>query len=146
MRKTAMAVVLLLLATACGGSSGAAEFEMLREEVAALEADLREEVATLEADWAEFEMLRKEEPAWKDTTDGKEPAWPDGYQVIWIRICESIFADTAADNLSISPSDLCRCTLNGLMKAFLLEDYESWPQEVKDGAAAPYVTMCLLEK
>ncbi len=70
-----------------------------------------------------------------------EEAWPDDYQGLWMGICEAVTAK-AADDPSISVTDVCRCTLDGLMSAFRLADYESWPQEVKDGAAAPYVTMC----
>ena len=74
-------------------------------------------------------------------SDDGEQAWPDDYQSLWMGICEAV-TSKVADNPTVSTADVCRCTLDGLMSAFTLADYESWPQEVKDGAAAPYVTMC----
>ncbi|MEC8998719.1 MAG: hypothetical protein VYD11_05090 [Actinomycetota bacterium] len=74
-------------------------------------------------------------------SDDSEQAWPEDYQALWMGICEAVTAKVAEDP-EVSPTDLCRCTLDGLMSAFRLSDYESWSQEVKDGAAAPYVTMC----
>ena len=70
-----------------------------------------------------------------------DQAWPEAYQGLWVGICEAVTAKVA-DDPEVSPTDVCRCTLDGLMSAFRLSDYESWSQEVKDGAAAPYVTMC----
>ena len=110
--------------------------EALREEVATIQAQvaaaaqeleaLREEVATLQAQVAA-------------AAQGSE--WPDEYQTLWVDICQLILADAAAGD-GLSSRDICRCTLDGLMKAFSLKDYESWQQDLKDRAAAPYVTMC----
>ena len=131
-----MAMALVLVASACGGGSDSAELEALREEVATLQAQvaaaaqeleaLREEVATLQAQVAA-------------AAQGSE--WPDEYQTLWVDICQLILADAAAGD-GLSSRDICRCTLDGLMKAFSLKDYESWTQDIKDRAAAPYVTMC----
>ncbi len=131
-----MAMALVLVASACGGGSDSAELEALREEVATIQAQvaaaaqeleaLREEVATLQAQMAA-------------AAQGSE--WPDEYQTLWVDICQLILADAAAGD-GLSSRDICRCTLDGLMKAFSLKDYESWPQDIKDRAAAPYVTMC----
>ena len=131
-----LVAVLVLGGTACGGSVDSAELEALREEVATLQAQvvaaaqeleaLREEVATLQAQVVAV-------------AQGSE--WPDEYQTLWVDICQLILADAAAGD-GLSSRDICRCTLDGLMKAFSLKDYESWPQDVKDGAAAPYATWC----
>ena len=110
-----LVAVLVLGGTACGGSVDSAELEALREEVATLQA----QVAA--------------------AAQGSE--WPDEYQTLWVDICQLILADAAAGD-GLSSRDICRCTLDGLMKAFSLKDYESWPQDVKDGAAAPYATWC----
>lgn len=56
-------------------------------------------------------------------------------------ICEAV-TTKVADDPAVDVTEVCRCTLDGLMSAFTLADYESWSQEVRDGAAAPYVTMC----
>ena len=74
----------------------------------------------------------------------QDSEWPDEYQTLWVDTCQPIveaLAD-AADGDGLSARDICQCTLDGLMKAFSLKDYESWPQDIKDRAAAPYVTMC----
>ena len=110
-----MAMSLVLVASACGGGSDSAELEALREEVATIQA----QVAA--------------------AAQGSE--WPDEYQTLWVDICQLILADAAAGD-GLSARVICRCTLDGLMKAFSLKDYESWPQDVKDGAAAPYATWC----
>ena len=127
MRKLAIAVSFLLLATACGSDSESAELEALREKVATLEAQTTTVV-----------------PA--TPTTGEESAWPDEYQTGWMRSCEAIFADVKVDYPSVSPSNLCRCTLDGLMEAFSFNDYAPWTQDVQDSAAVPYVTMCWPEE
>ena len=113
-----MAMSLVLVASACGGGSDSAELEALREEVATLQAQV--------------------------AAAAQDSEWPDGYQTLWLDICQLILADAAiGDGLSAADiADICRCTLDGLMKAFSLKDYESWQQDLKDRAAAPYVTMC----
>jgi len=70
-----------------------------------------------------------------------ERAWPKDYQGLWMGICEAV-TTKVADDPAVDVTEVCRCTLDGLMSAFTLADYESWSQEVRDGAAAPYVTMC----
>ena len=115
MRTLAAAVALVLVASACGGGSDSAELEALREEVATLKAQV--------------------------AAAAQDSEWPDEYQTLWVDICQLILAD-AADGDGLSAPDICQCTLDGLMKAFSLKDYESWPQDIKDRAAAPYVTMC----
>ena len=118
MRTLAAAVALVLVASACGGGSDSAELEALREEVATLKAQVAAAV--------------------------QDSEWPDEYQTLWVDTCQPIveaLAD-AADGDGLSARDICQCTLDGLMKAFSLKDYESWPQDIKDRAAAPYVTMC----
>ncbi len=115
MRTLAVVVSLVLVASACGGSSDSAELEALREEVSTLKAQV--------------------------AAAAPHSEWPDEYQTLWVGICELILAD-AADGDELSAPDICRCALDGLMKAFSLKAYEQWTQDVKDRAAAPYVTMC----
>ena len=131
-----MAMSLVLVVSACSGGSDSAELEALREEVATIQAQvaaaaqeleaLREEVATIQAQVA---------------TAAQGSEWPDEYQTFWVDICQLILADAAAGD-GLSSRDICRCTLDGLMKAFSLKDYESWPQDIKDRAAEPYLKMC----
>jgi len=106
---------LVLVVSACSGGSDSAELEVLREEVATIQA----QVAA--------------------AAQGSE--WPDEYQTFWVDICQLILADAAAGD-GLSSRDICRCTLDGLMKAFSLKDYESWPQDIKDRVAEPYLKMC----
>ncbi len=131
-----MAMSLVLVVSACSGGSDSAELEALREEVATIQAQvaaaaqeleaLREEVATIQAQVA---------------TAAQGSEWPDEYQTFWVDICQLILADAAAGD-GLSSRDICRCTLDGLMKAFSLKDYESWPQDIKDRVAEPYLKMC----
>ena len=114
MRTLAVVVSLVLVASACGGGSDSPELEALREEVSTLKAQV---------------------------AAAPHSEWPDEYQTLWVGICELILAE-AADGDGLSASDICQCALDGLMKAFSLKDYEQWTQDVKDRAAAPYVTMC----
>ena len=114
-----MAMSLVLVASACGGGSDSAELEALREEVATLKAQV--------------------------AAAAQDSEWPDEYQTFWVGICQLILADAAAGD-GLSAADICRCTLDGLMKAFSLKDYESWQQDVRDGAALPYGTMCWLKE
>ena len=136
MRTLAVAMSLVLVVSACSGGSDSAELEVLREEVATIQAQvataaeeleaLREEVATIQAQVA---------------TAAQGSEWPDEYQTFWVDICQLILADAAAGD-GLSSRDICRCTLDGLMKAFSLKDYESWPQDIKDRVAEPYLKMC----
>ena len=75
-----------------------------------------------------------------DVTPATMP-WPESYQAIWVDVCTPVL-DEVVDS-EVPSTDLCRCTLDGLMSAFAVDDYERWDQDVKDGAAAPYVTMCM---
>ena len=111
-------MALVLLASTCSGGSDSAELEVLREEVGTLKAQVA--AATQDSEW------------------------PDEYQALWVDICQPIVKalTDSADVDGLSPRDICQCTLDGLMKAFSLKDYESWTQDTKDRAAAPYVTMC----
>ena len=76
-------------------------------------------------------------------TTKKGLGWPDDYQESWRDICTIVIQDAAtADQAARSAEEVCRCTLKGLMGAFALKDYESWPQGVRDGAASPYLSLC----
>ena len=69
--------------------------------------------------------------------------WPDDYRAMWTDICALVLKDGAeADPAAAPAQDICECSLNGLMKAFTVRQYESWPQELKDAAVAPYLTLC----
>jgi len=69
--------------------------------------------------------------------------WPDDYQAMWTDICALVLKDQAeADPAAAPAQDICECSLSGLMKAFTVRQYESWSQEIKDGAVAPYLTLC----
>ena len=69
--------------------------------------------------------------------------WPDDYRAMWTDICALVLKDQAEADPAAAPSqDICECSLNGLMKAFTVRQYESWSQEIKDGAVAPYLTLC----
>ena len=69
--------------------------------------------------------------------------WPDDYRAMWTDICALVLKDGAeADPAAAPAQDICECSLNGLMKAFTVRQYESWSQEIKDGAVAPYLTLC----
>ena len=99
------------------------------------EAALEAKVATLQAklDAASEQMKSGEYIA----------AWPDDYQETWIEICTLIMKGGAEADPAAAPArDICECSLNGLMKAFKIREYESWTQELKDAAAAPYVRLC----
>ncbi len=98
-------------------------------------ADLRAEVKELQAALAS---------STQEETGAKQGAtWPDDYQETWVEICAVILKGAAEADPSAAPAKgICTCSLNGLMRAFKLRDYESWTQELKDSAAAPYVTMC----
>jgi len=69
--------------------------------------------------------------------------WPDDYRAMWTDICALVLKDGAeADPAAAPAQDICECSLNGLMKAFTVRQYESWSQELKDAAVAPYLTLC----
>ena len=69
--------------------------------------------------------------------------WPDDYRAMWTDICALVLKGGAeADPAAAPAQDICECSLNGLMKAFTVRQYESWSQELKDAAVAPYLTLC----
>ena len=118
--------VLLLVATSCASSDSVSskEFDELKADVEQISADVQAITHVAES-----------------TKQGYE--WPEDYQNSWRDICAVIVKDAAeADANSRPPQEICGCILKGLMGAFTLKDYESWPQGTKDGAAAPYTTMC----
>ena len=135
-------MALVLLASTCSGGSDSAELEVLREAVATLKAQV---AATQDSEW-EVGAVREEVATLKAQVAAatQDSEWPDEYQALWVDICQPIVKalTDSADVDGLSPRDICQCTLDGLMKAFSLKDYESWTQDTKDRAAAPYVTMC----
>ena len=94
---------------------------MLASSCASTESVSSDEFADLKADVEKF-SADVEALTYVAKTTKKELGWPEDYQESW--------------------RDICGCTLKGLMGAFTLKDYESWPQDVKDGAASPYLSMC----
>ena len=118
--------VLLLVATSCASSDSVSskEFDELKADVEQISADVQA-ITHVAA----------------STKQGY--GWPEDYQNNWRDICAVIVKDAAeADATARPPQEICGCVLKGLMGAFTLKDYESWPQGTKDGAAAPYTTMC----
>ena len=117
---------LVLVATSCASSDSVSstEFDELNADVEEISADVQ--AITLVAE---------------STKQGY--GWPEDYQNNWRDICAVIIKDAAeADATARPPQEICGGVLKGLMGAFTLKDYESWPQGTKDGAAAPYTTMC----
>lgn len=119
-------------------------------------ADLRAEVDELKAEVANSteseialqakvdELQAKLTSSTQAASAGRQAiAWPDDYQEMWVEICAAIMKGAAeADPSASSAQDICACSLKGLMKAFTFREYESWSQELKDAAAAPYVSIC----
>ena len=136
-------MALVLLASTCSGGSDSVELGALREEVGTLKAQVA--AATQDSEW-ELEAWREEVATLKAQVAAatQYSEWPDEYQALWVDICQPIVKalTDSADVEGLSPRGICQCTLDGLMKAFSLKDYESWTQDIKDRAAAPYVTMC----
>ena len=120
MRKLATLICLILIATACSNDSDSEEVSELKEKVSTLEKKLGNTVNESKSD----------------------SVWNSDYQETWMEVCETILEYEEENNLKASASKVCRCSLDGLMFAFTLKEYESWPQNVKDGAAAPYVHRC----
>ena len=117
MRKLATLICLILIATSCISSSDSEEVSALKEKVATLETKLTKQ-------------------------SEESSAWSSDYQDSWMEVCEAILEYEEEKSPKLSATKVCRCTLDGLMSAFTLKEYESWPQNVKDGAAAPYVHRC----
>ena len=146
MRITA-AFLCLLLAVSCSSSSSdnesvVAELQAKVEELGASLAASIESEAALEA---KLEALQtKLEAAGEQMKSGAYAAtWPDDYQATWTEICALVLRDgVEADPAAAPTQDICKCSLSGLMKAFTIRQYESWSQELKDAAVAPYVSLC----
>jgi hypothetical protein len=115
---------LLLSACSSADSTNLSELDELKAEVAELPAELKT-----------FSIIEK--------ASQQVGAWPADYQERWAQICFMLLKDLAESDPLASPAKaICKCTLQGLMEAFALGDYDSWPQNVKDDAAAPYVYRC----
>jgi len=137
----------LLLAVSCSSSSSVNETDVadLRAEVDELKAALASSTESEIALQAKVEELQARlTRSTQAASAGQQAiAWPDDYQKMWVEICAAIMKGAVeADPLAGSAQDICACSLKGLMKAFTLREYESWGQELKDAAAAPYVTIC----
>jgi outer membrane murein-binding lipoprotein Lpp len=137
----------LLLVISCSSSSSDSENVVadLQTKVDELSTSLtaaNESEAALEA---KVEALQtKLDAASEQMKSGAYAAtWPDDYRAMWTDICALVLKDQAEADPAAAPSqDICECSLNGLMKAFTVRQYESWSQEIKDGAVAPYLTLC----
>tara|TARA_Y100001970_G_scaffold280064_1_gene388448 strand:+ start:5575 stop:6024 length:450 start_codon:yes stop_codon:yes gene_type:complete len=141
------AFLCLILGASCSSSSSddqsvVAGLEAKVEELSASLTASTESEAALEAKVEALQL--KLEAASEQMKSGEYiAAWPDDYQETWIEICTLIVKGGAEADPSAAPAqDICACSLNGLMKAFKIREYESWTQELKDAAAAPYVSLC----
>ena len=137
----------LLAIISCSSSSSdnesvVADLQTKVDELSASLTAANESEAALEA---KVEVLQtKLDAASEQTKSGAHAAtWPDDYQATWTAICALVLKDGAeADPTAAPAQDICECSLNGLMKAFTVRQYESWSQEIKDAAVAPYLTLC----
>ena len=120
MRKLATLICLILIEPSCSNDSDSEEVSALKEKVSILEKKLDNTVNEIKYD----------------------SVWNSDYQETWMEVCETILEYEEENNPKVSASKVCRCSLDGLMSPFTLKEYESWPQNVKDGAAAPYVHRC----
>ena len=144
----------LLLVISCSSSSSdnesvVADLQTKVDELSTSLTAANESEAALEAKvealQAKTEGLQaKLDAASEQTKPGAYAAtWPDDYQATWTAICALVLKDGAeADPTAAPAQDICECSLNGLMKAFTVRQYESWSQEIKDAAVAPYLTLC----
>jgi len=112
--KLSVVVCLIMIAASCSSASDTEEVLALRQKVETLEAQLA----------------------------GENAVWDSGYQDLWMKICEEIFVNEEENNPKFSAAKVCRCSLDGLMKVFTLKEYEPWPQNIKDAAAAPHLHWC----
>tara|TARA_X000001036_G_C20133931_1_gene584478 strand:- start:39 stop:410 length:372 start_codon:yes stop_codon:yes gene_type:complete len=119
-RKLSILICLILIATSCSNDSDSEEVLALKEKVSTLEKKLDNAVNESKSD----------------------SVWNSEYQEVWMEVCETILEYEEENNPKVSASKVCGCSLDGLMSAFTLKDYDSWPQNVKDGAASPYVHRC----
>ena len=137
----------LLLVISCSSSSSdsenvVADLQTNVDELSTTLTAANESEAALEA---KVEALQtKLDAASEQMKSGAYAAtWPDDYRAMWTDICALVLKDQAEADPAAAPSqDICECSLNGLMKAFTVRQYESWSQEIKDGAVAPYLTLC----
>ena len=137
----------LLLVISCSSSSSdnenvVADLQTKVDELSTSLTAANESEAALEA---KVEALQtKLDAASEQMKSGAYAAtWPDDYQAMWTDICALVLKDQAEADPAAAPSqDICECSLNGLMKAFTVRQYESWSQEIKDAAVAPYLTLC----
>ena len=137
----------LLLVISCSSSSSdnesvVADLQTKVDELSTSLTAANESEAALEA---KVEALQtKLDAASEQMKSGAYAAtWPDDYRAMWTDICALVLKDQAEADPAAAPSqDICECSLNGLMKAFTVRQYESWSQEIKDAAVAPYLTLC----
>jgi outer membrane murein-binding lipoprotein Lpp len=137
----------LLLVISCSSSSSdnenvVADLQTKVDELSTSLTAANESEAALEA---KVEALQtKLDAASEEMKSGAYAAtWPDDYRTMWTDICALVLKDQAEADPAAAPSqDICECSLNGLMKAFTVRQYESWSQEIKDAAVAPYLTLC----
>ena len=71
----------------------------------------------------------------------EDEQWSSEYQDEWMPTCQ-FFLHEWATMSGIGSRDLCRCSLDGLMKHWDQSTYMAWDQDTKDAAADPYVTEC----
>ena len=137
----------LLLVISCSSSSSdnesvVADLQTKVDELSTSLTAANESEAALEA---KVEALQAKLDAVSEQMNSGAYAatWPDDYRAMWTDICALVLKDQAEADPAAAPSqDICECSLNGLMKAFTVRQYESWSQEIKDGAVAPYLTLC----
>ena len=137
----------LALVVSCSSSSPdnesvVADLQTKVEELSASLTAANETEAALEA---KVEALQAKLDAVSEQMNSGAYAatWPDDYRAMWTDICALVLKDgTEADPAAAPAQDICECSLNGLMKTFTVRQYESWSQEIKDAAVAPYLTLC----
>ena len=137
----------LLLVISCSSSSSdnesvVADLQTKVDELSTSLTAANESEAALEA---KVEALQAKLDAVSEQMNSGAYAatWPDDYRAMWTDICALVLKDGAEADPAAAPSqDICECSLNGLMKAFTVRQYESWSQELKDAAVAPYLTLC----
>ena len=137
----------LLLVISCSSSSAdnesvVADLQTKVDELSTSLTAANESEAALEA---KVEALQAKLDAVSEQMNSGAYAatWPDDYRAMWTDICALVLKDgVEADPAAAPAQDICECSLNGLMKAFTVRQYESWSQELKDAAVAPYLTLC----
>ena len=145
--RTAATFFCLLLVISCSSSNAdnesvVADLQTKVDELSTSLTAANESEAALEA---KVEALQAKLDAVSEQMNSGAYAatWPDDYRAMWTDICALVLKDGAeADPAAAPAQDICECSLNGLMKAFTVRQYESWSQELKDAAVAPYLTLC----